>query len=62
MQSILASKEAIRPHTVKKCSELEELETGENLRPDARQRFHELSAEWNDLQCSFDDKFWDYEA
>ncbi|KAF8510312.1 hypothetical protein JB92DRAFT_443680 [Gautieria morchelliformis] len=62
MQSILASKEAIRAHTLKKCSELEELETKEDLPPDARQRFHKLSVEWNHLQRAFDDVFWDYET
>jgi hypothetical protein len=62
MQSILAAKEAIRAHNLKKCPELEALEIKEGLLLDERQRFDELSCQWNDQQRAFDDMFWDFET
>ncbi|KAF8589699.1 hypothetical protein K439DRAFT_1628472 [Ramaria rubella] len=62
MQSILASKEAIRHHTLTKHVELETLEAKGDLLPEERQRFDELSWEWNEQQNAFDDAFWDFET
>lgn len=62
MQSILASKEAIRAHKLKKCAELKALEVKEKLLPDEKQRFDELSSDWKDRQRAFDDLFWDFET
>lgn len=62
MQSILASKESIRAHNLKKCPELQALEIKGDLLPEERQQFDELSGEWNDRQRAFDDVFWEYET
>ena len=62
MQSILASKEAIRTHSLKKRPELQALEIKEDLLPEEKQRFDEYSQEWKDRQRAFDDAFWDFET
>ena len=62
MQSILAAKEAIRTHVLRKPSELQRLGAKAKLLADERQRFEEMSWEWREHQKTFDDMFWEFES